>query len=169
MELAGCGQYVLEFFTTQIEKADGDLDLLTAVSPLCLSVSLSLCLSIMSVQRFQTPPHTHVSKGWKRRAKRLTPIQLISPHPPHPFTHTQHTHTRRWTRQTKRLTRKMRKPRAARPKLLKCSSRQGPHSLRYTAMCLLPRQPSAMQVRAVLILIVFYFMHAWVYVYVLDA
>ena len=42
MELAGCGQYVLEFFTTQIEKADGDLDLLTAVSPLCLSVSLSL-------------------------------------------------------------------------------------------------------------------------------
>jgi hypothetical protein len=151
VELAGCGQYVLEFFTTQIEKADGDLDLLTAVSPLCLSVSLSL--SHVCPTLSDSPSHLRTLK-MEAANKRLTPIQFIpTPPPPHPT----HTHTRRWTRRTKRWTRKMRKPRAARPKLLKCSSRQGPRSWRYTAMCRLPRQQSAMQVRAVFILFIYLF------------
>ena len=84
MELAGCGQYVLEFFTTQIEKADGDLDLLTAVSPLCLSVSLSL--SHVCPTLSDSPSHPRTLK-MEAANKRLTPIQLI-PTPPPPHTHT---------------------------------------------------------------------------------
>ena len=86
MELAGCGQYVLEFFTTQIEKADGDLDLLTAVSPLCLSVSLSL--SHVCPTLSDSPSHLRTLK-MEAANKRLTPIQFI-PTPPPP---TLHTHT----------------------------------------------------------------------------